>query len=93
MFFRQFNSEFVQHVSCVALQRAKQAAITVHNNETEFGVVGQQGLKRFRVKLVVTQIQRSVDRFEGLKVNVDLLLLVVIGHNRATIYNESIWGD
>lgn len=45
------------------------------------------------MELVVTEIKRSVDGLEGLKVNIDFLFFPLISNNSATINYETIGGD
>jgi len=42
------------------------------------------------VKLVVAEIERCVDRLEGLKVNVNTLLLAVVCEDGSTVQHEAI---
>lgn len=42
------------------------------------------------VEFVVAEIQGSIDRLEGLKVNVDLLFLALRGHNGTTINHKTV---
>ena len=42
VFFRQVDSEFVQHFACVAGQAAKQRTVAVHYDETKLAVVSKQ---------------------------------------------------
>lgn len=44
------------------------------------------------MKLVVTQVKGVVDGLEGLKVNVDALLLAVIRHDGASVQDQTIGG-
>jgi hypothetical protein len=45
-----------------------------------------------RVKLVIAQVQRRINRSEGLKVNVNLLLLAVIRQDFTAENNEAVGG-
>lgn len=42
------------------------------------------------VKLVVAEVQGSVDRLKRLKVDVNFLLLAFLCHNGATVHNQTI---
>ena len=44
------------------------------------------------MKFVVAEIQRSVDRLEGLKVDVDFLLLALVRHDCAAVDDQAVWG-
>ena len=45
------------------------------------------------MKFIVAQVERSVDRLERFKVNVDLAFLALRGDDFTTVYDEAIWGD
>ena len=91
--FGKLHAEFVDNLSRVAENSAKQAAISVHDDESELLVVFEQFGQRFDVKLVVAEVQRSVDGPEGLKIYCDLTLLAVIRHHSTAIKHESVGGD
>ena len=42
VFLGQIDSELVQYISCVALQCSEETAISIHNNEAKFIVIGKQ---------------------------------------------------
>ena len=42
------------------------------------------------MKFVITEIQRGIDRFEGLEIDVDLSFLPFRGQNFATVDNQAI---
>jgi hypothetical protein len=42
------------------------------------------------MELVVTEIQRSVDGFKRLKVDIDFFLFALISHNGATVHNQAV---
>ena len=44
------------------------------------------------MELVVTQVQRGVDRLEGFEVNVDALLLAFVGNDRAAVDDQPVLG-
>ena len=44
------------------------------------------------MKFVVAEIQRSVDRLEGLEVDVDFLLLALVRHDCAAVDDQAVWG-
>lgn len=56
MFLRQVHCESVQYVPCVSLQCSKKRAVSIHDNESELIVIGQEGGQGFRMKLVITEI-------------------------------------
>ena len=79
------------YLSRIPTERPKQGSISVHDDKAILVVRLEQLIQGFSVKLVVTQIQRRVDGLEGLKVNIQLLLLAIVGHNSARVYDQSIW--
>ncbi len=50
----QIDRKFVDNFASIARDRAKEGAITVHDDEAELRVGLQQFLQRFRMELVVT---------------------------------------
>ena len=70
---RQVDRELVEDLAVVARERAEEAAVTVHHDEAELVVGLEQLLQRLGVELVVAQVERGVDRLEGLKVDVHLI--------------------
>ena len=67
------------------LQSSKESTVTVHHNEPESVVIGQERSESLGVKLVITEIQRGVDCLERLKVNVHFLLLALLSDNSAAV--------
>ena len=89
MLLRQINGEFVENISSVTLERTEQCSVTIHHDEAEFVVVGQQCGECFCVELVITKVQGGVDRFERLKIDVYFLFFALFGHDRATVDDQS----
>mmetsp|Transcript_43083 Transcript_43083/g.87117 ORF Transcript_43083/g.87117 Transcript_43083/m.87117 type:complete len:426 (-) Transcript_43083:275-1552(-) len=89
----QVHAELVQHLPARALQRPVQAAVAVHDDETEAVIVVQQLVERLCVELVVAQVQRRVDRLERFKVDVHLALLAVFGDDEAAVEHETVGRD
>lgn len=89
MLLRQINGELVKNVSGVTLQCTEQRSITVHYDEAEFVVVGQQCGQCFGVELVITKVQGGVDRFERFEIDVYFLLFALLGHDRTTVDDQS----
>lgn len=54
---REVDGEFVDDLPGVTRECAKEGAVTVHHNKPEHGVVGEKGRQRFRVELVVAEIE------------------------------------
>ena len=61
-------------------------------NEPESVVVCQQRGEGLGVKFVVAEVQRGVDGLEGLKVDVDFLLLALVRDDRAAVDDQSVRG-
>ena len=78
MLLGQVDGELVQDSPVAAAESSEQAAVTVHDDETERVVVPKQFVQCLSVELVVTQVQRSVDWFVRLEVDVDLLRFAVL---------------
>ena len=55
-------------------------------------IIGKQSIQGFSVELVITQIERGIDRLEGLKVDVHFLFLTFVSNDRSTVNHESFWG-
>ena len=91
MLLWQFHGELVQNLAVIALHCPKKGAISIHDQETKLFIILHQLCERLCVKFAVTQIHGSIDRFEGLKINGQFLLLVVLGKNFATKNDETIW--
>ncbi len=72
------------------LESAEERAISIHDNESEAVVVSQQGRQGLGVELVITQVERGVDGLERLEIDVDLLLLALLGHDGTTVHNKAI---
>mmetsp|Transcript_30137 Transcript_30137/g.49809 ORF Transcript_30137/g.49809 Transcript_30137/m.49809 type:complete len:431 (+) Transcript_30137:808-2100(+) len=87
----QVHRELVQHLARVPREGAVERAVAVHHDEPELVVVLQQLVQRLRVELVVAQVQRGVDRPEGLEVVDHALLLALVGHHRAAVDHQPVW--
>jgi len=72
------------------MKGSEQRSITVHHDESEFVVVGEQGSEGLRVELVVAQVQRRVDGLEWLEVYVHLLLLALLCDNCAAVDDQTV---
>ena len=90
MFLGQVDLETLQNFSCVTTEGAEQRTVSVHDNETEFLIGLEQLAQGFGVKLVVTQIERGVDRLEGLEVDVNLSLLSFRRDDFTTVDDQAI---
>ena len=88
----QVDGEFVQDFTVGSLDGTIQATITVHHDEPKGLVVNEKLVKVLGMELVVTQIQRGVDRLEGLEINVDALLLALVGNDRAAVDDQPVLG-
>ena len=67
------------------LQSSEESTVTVHHNEPESVVISKERSEGLGVKLVITEIQRGVDRLEWLKVNVHFLLLALLSDDCAAV--------
>ena len=56
-----------------SLQGSKESTVTVHVNGPESVVISKERSEGFRMELVITEVQRGVDRLERLKVSVHFL--------------------
>jgi len=89
----QVDLDLVDDFLGVAADCAVEGAIAVNDNEAELVVLLHELHQGLSVELVVTEIQRGVERLERLKVNVDHLLLALIRQNGATVDHQAIIGD
>lgn len=71
VFFGKVDGEFVDYFTGVAGQSTKETAVTIHDDETETGVVFEEGVECFGVEFVVAQVEGRVDGFEGFEINVE----------------------
>jgi hypothetical protein len=89
----QVHSELVQHLSRVPLQSAVKTTITIHHDKTKLIIILEQLIECFSVKLIVAQVQRGIDWFEGLEIDIYALFLAIISQDRPTIKHKTIVGD
>ena len=59
----KIDGELVNDLTRVACDSTEERAVTVHDDETELRVRLEELLERFRVELVVTEVQRPVQGF------------------------------
>mmetsp|Transcript_49516 Transcript_49516/g.138648 ORF Transcript_49516/g.138648 Transcript_49516/m.138648 type:complete len:245 (+) Transcript_49516:661-1395(+) len=90
MFLRQIHAELVQDFPVVALHKAKQRAVTVHDDETEPVVALEKLREVLRVEFVVAHIHGRVDRLERLEVDRHFFFLAILGLHLAAIEDEPI---
>ena len=74
----RYSSIFIDTLPGVPLQRSEERPVSVHDDEPESVVVGEQRRQRLSVELVVAQVQRRVDRLERLEVDVHLETLTIL---------------
>ena len=67
------------------LQGSEESTVSVHHNEPKSVIVGEECSEGFRVELVITEVQRGVDRLERLKVNVHFLLFTLLSDDGAAV--------
>jgi len=89
---RQIHRELMQHLAMIPGQRPVQAPVPVHHDKPVLLVRLHQLRQRFRVKLVIAQVQRRVDRLERLKVNVHFPLLPLVRDHRPGVHDEPVRG-
>ena len=82
----------MKHFLGVSSEGTKEDAVAVHDDEAVFVVRLEELIERFSVKLVVAKVEAGVDGLEGLKVDVDLLLLALLSDNSAGVHNKAIGG-
>ena len=73
------------YVTLSHLQGSEESTVSVHDNEPESVVVGEERSESFRVELVITEVQRGVDRLERLEVNVHFLLFTLLSDDGAAV--------
>ena len=78
MLLWQVHREFVQDFTMVSLHSSEQRAVTIHDQEPELVIILHELSQRFSVKLAVAEVHGSVDWFERLEIDGQLLLLVVL---------------
>ena len=88
-----YNHDSSHLVSMSHLQSTEESTVTIHHDESESVVISQQSSQSFGVELVITKIKRGVDGLERLKINVDFLLLALLGDDGAAVDDETIGGD
>lgn len=77
----------------VSRECTKQRSVTIHDNEAKLLVGLEQLTQCLCVEFVVTEVERSVDGLEGLKVDIDLALLSLSGNDFTTVDDEAIGRD
>mmetsp|Transcript_49517 Transcript_49517/g.138652 ORF Transcript_49517/g.138652 Transcript_49517/m.138652 type:complete len:245 (+) Transcript_49517:661-1395(+) len=90
MLFRQVHAELVQNFPVVALHKAIERPVTVHDDEAEPVVAFEELRKVLRVKFVVAHIHCCVDRLERLEVDRHFFFLAILGLHLAAIEDEPI---
>ena len=93
MLLGEIDRELVHDVSGVPAQRSEQRAIPVHDDEAKLLVGFKQFAQGLGVEFVIAQVERRVDRFERLEIDVDLPLLAFGGDDFAAVDDQSIWRD
>lgn len=93
MLLGKIDGQTLQNLTSVTAQSTEERTVTVHDDETELLVRLEQLAQGLGVELVVTQVERSVDRLEGLKINVNLALLAFRGDDFTTVDDQAIGRD
>lgn len=90
MLLRQLHRHLVDGLLVVTIESAEEGTITIHDNEAKFILGPEERCERLCVKFVIAQVQGCVDGLERLKVDSDLLLLILICEDSSTINDEPI---
>lgn len=61
----QVDRELVDYLASVSGEGTEEGTVTVHDDEAEAGVRLEELGERFRVELVVAEVERGVDRLRG----------------------------
>jgi hypothetical protein len=83
----------VHDLSRVSAQSTEERAVTVHDDKAELLVGFQQLTESLGVELVVTEIERCIDRLKRFKVDVNFPLLSFRGDDFATVDDKPIRRD
>ena len=93
MLLGEVDREFVDDISGVAAECTEKRTISIHDNEAELLVGFKQLAQCLGVEFVVAQVKGGVDRFEGLKVNIDFSFLAFRSNDFPTVDDKAIWRD
>lgn len=93
MLLGKIDGQTLQNLTSVTTEGTEERTVTVHDDETELLVRLKQLAQSLGVELVVTQVERSVDRLEGLEINVNLALLSFRGDDFTTVDDQAIGRD
>ena len=88
-----FAGDFAGDVILVDKVHEHIQIVTIHNNKSKLLIRLEKFTERFCVKLVVAKIQRSIDRLEGLEVDIDLAFLAFRGQDFTAVDDEAVRGD
>lgn len=86
----QIDEEAVEHIAGASTDRSVQTTATVHDDESEGGVVLQKLLESLGVELVVAQVERGIDRAEGLEGVGHLLFLSLLVQAGSAVHHETV---
>lgn len=89
----QIDRKLVQHLSVVPAQRPVQRPMPVHHNEPVPLIRLHQLTESLGVELVIAQVERCIDWFERLKVDVHLLFLALVRDDRPRVDDQAIRWD
>lgn len=89
----QIDGELLQDFSGVAGKGTEESTVAVHDDESILGVGLEQLAQGLGVELVVTEVQRGVDRLEGLEVDVDLPLLTLGCDDFTAVDDQAVGRD
>ena len=86
----QIDKEAVEHIAGASTDRSVQTTTTVHDDESKGGVVLQKLLESLGVELVVAQVERGVDRAEGLEGVGHLLFLSLLVQAGSAVHHKTV---
>lgn len=86
----QIDGKLVQYLASAALHGPVEAAVTVHDDESECLVVHEEFVEVLGVEFVVAEVEGGVDGFEGFKVDVNLAFFAFVGDYRSAVEDQSI---
>lgn len=93
VFLWQIDREFLHHFPGIAAKCAEQGSVSIHNDEAKFLVGLKQLAQCLGMEFVVTKVERGVDRFEWLKINIDPPLFAFACDDFTAVHDETIWWD
>lgn len=91
MFLGKIHRELLDNFSGIPTEGAEKRTVTIHDDESELLVRFEKLAERLGMELVITKIQRCVDRLEGLEIDVYFPFFSFRGNDFTTVDNQAIW--